>query len=60
MSERIAGKRFRELTPDELNALIPKLESIIRKGGIKAIQEKPQPREIAKLYSAIRQNTALS
>jgi len=60
MSERIAGKRFRELTLDELNALIPKLESIIRKGGIKAIQEKPHPREIAKLYSVFSSNTVLS
>lgn len=35
-SPRIAGKRFYDLGVDELNALVSKLESIIRKGGLKA------------------------
>lgn len=34
-SPRIAGKRFAALTADELTALVPKLESMIRKGGLK-------------------------
>lgn len=39
MSPKIAGKRFVSMTTDELRALIPKLESIIRKGGLRAIEE---------------------
>lgn len=31
MNPRIAGKPFGELSPEELNALIPKLEAILRK-----------------------------
>lgn len=34
-SPRIAGKKFYDLSVDELNALVHKLESIIRKGGLK-------------------------
>ena len=34
-SPKIAGKRFYELTEPELQALVHKLESIIRKGGLK-------------------------
>lgn len=37
MSERIAGKKFRDLTADELQALIRKLENIQRKGGLQSI-----------------------
>ena len=35
LSPKIAGKRFAALTAEELSALIPKLESMIRKGGMK-------------------------
>ena len=34
-SSRIAGKKFYDLSTDELKALVHKLESIIRKGGLK-------------------------
>lgn len=34
-SPKIAGKRFYDLSIDELNSLIGKLETIIRKGGLK-------------------------
>lgn len=44
MSPRIAGKKFYDLGVDELNALVGKLESIIRKGGLKSLdQPKEQP-----------------
>lgn len=47
MSERIAGKKFRDLTADELQALIRKLENIQRKGGLqsigKACRKDPEP-----------------
>ena len=32
---KIAGKKFYDLSTDELRALTSKLESIIRKGGLK-------------------------
>ena len=35
LSPKIAGKRFAALTADELSSLIPKLESILRKGGLR-------------------------
>lgn len=41
-STRIAGKKFAELSNDELKALIGKLEAIIRKGGLKSLDEKPR------------------
>ena len=39
MSPKIAGKEFRKLSAEELETLRKKLESIIRKGGLKARQE---------------------
>lgn len=38
-SPKIASKRFAALTADELTALVPKLESMIRKGGLKQREE---------------------
>lgn len=38
-SPKIAGKEFRKLSAEELETLRRKLESIIRKGGLKARQE---------------------
>lgn len=43
-SPRIAGKRFAALTAEELSALIPKLESMIHKGGLKQRKE-PTPEQ---------------
>lgn len=37
---KIAGKKFYDLTVDELKSLVNKLEAIIRKGGLK-VQEQP-------------------
>lgn len=42
LSPKIAGKEFKELTLQELKALVPKLEAIIRKGGLKPLEE-PEP-----------------
>lgn len=39
MSPKIAGKKFSHLSVPELQALIPKLENIIRKGGLRNRQE---------------------
>ena len=39
MSPKIAGKEFRKLSAEELETLRKKLESIIRKGGLKARQD---------------------
>ena len=47
MSPRIAGKKFRELSETELDSLVKKLESIIRKGGLKSMDpEKKVPEPI--------------
>lgn len=43
-SPKIAGKKFYDLSTDELKALTSKLESIIRKGGLKKAEE-PQTQE---------------
>lgn len=40
MSPKIAGKRFAALNCDELKALIGKLEIILKKGGLKSLEEK--------------------
>ena len=41
---RIAGKIFRRLSLDELEALVPKLRSILNKGGLKSSEPATQPR----------------
>ena len=46
MSQKIAGKRFRDLTEDELEGLVKKLESIIRKGGLKSVEPEKAPEPI--------------
>lgn len=38
MSEKIAGKKFKELSADELSVLIRKLENIMRKGGLQSLE----------------------
>lgn len=48
LSPKIAGKEFRELTLQELRALVPKLEAIIRKGGLKPLEEPGQEPESGK------------
>lgn len=40
-SARIAGKKFAALNIEELKALIGKLEAILKKGGLKTLEEKP-------------------
>lgn len=51
-SPKIAGKRFYDMSVDELNALVSKLETIIRKGGLRSLEkeekEKPTPVQAAK------------
>lgn len=39
-SPKIAGKKFYDLTESELQTLVHKLESILRKGGLKSLEEK--------------------
>ena len=41
LSPKVAGKRFAELSTLELRGLVPKLESILRKGGLKSLEERP-------------------
>ena len=40
-SKKIAGKQFYELDVQELQQLVRKLESIEQKGGLKAVESKP-------------------
>lgn len=49
-SPKIAGKKFYDMTESELLALVPKLESIIRKGGLKSIEN--EGKETASRYVA--------
>ena len=41
-SPKIAGKKFAELSNEELKALIGKLEAILKKGGLKSLDERPR------------------
>ena len=41
-SPKIAGKRFYDLSVDELNSLTRKLEMIIRNGGLKSLEKAPE------------------
>ena len=51
---RIAGKAFRHISIDELEALAVKLRTIARKGGLKAHPQQPeQPTTTARLQQAI-------
>ena len=42
LSQKIAGKRFAALSVNELTTLIKKLETIIRKGGLKSLEKAPE------------------
>lgn len=42
---KIAGKKFYDLGVDELNSLVRKLESIIRRGGLKSMEEEERRSE---------------
>ena len=52
---RIAGKVFRRLSMDELEALVPKLRSILNKGGLKNSPPAtpPQPAKLKVKYNFI-------
>ena len=53
VNPRIAGKPFARIRPEELDRLAAKLRSIMRKGGLKPREEKPevkQPGRAACLY----------
>ena len=51
---RIAGKAFRHISIDELEALAVKLRTIARKGGLKAHPQQPeQPTTAARLQQTI-------
>lgn len=45
LSPKIAGKEFGQLSPTELEQLVQRLEMIIRKGGLKAVETKPTTTE---------------
>ena len=46
-SPKIAGKRFYDLSVDELNSLTRKLEMIIRNGGLKSLEQKEEQEKLA-------------
>lgn len=52
---RIAGKVFRRLSMNELEALVPKLRSILNKGGLKnsSTPTPPQPAKLKVKYNFI-------
>lgn len=57
MSPKIAGKRFASLTALELRGLVPKLESILRKGGLKSLEEEKMERiseDVSSLESILK------
>ena len=55
---RIAGKVFRRLAMDELEALVPKLRSILKKGGLKnpSTPTPPQPAKLKVKYNFMINN----
>ena len=55
---RIAGKVFRRLSMDELDALVPKLRSILKKGGLKnpSTPTPPQPAKLKVKYNFMINN----
>lgn len=57
LSPKIAGKEFRQLSLSELQALIPKLQSIIHKGGLKQLNpddaKKTEPAQEEKVKTKI-------
>lgn len=55
---RIAGKVFRRLSMDELEALVPKLRSILNKGGLKNSPPAtpPQPAKLKVKYNFMINN----
>ena len=55
---RIAGKVFRRLSMDELEALVPKLRSILNKGGLKnpPSATPPQPAKLKVKYNFMINN----
>lgn len=58
MDVRIAGKVFRRLSLDELEALVPKLRSILNKGGLKNSPPAtpPQPAKLKVKYNFMINN----
>lgn len=50
MDKRVAGKVFRELTVEELDALVPKLKAISRKATTKVESKMPVPRELLEFH----------
>lgn len=53
LSPKIAGKKFAAMNTLELRGLVPKLESILRKGGLKALEEKEEKKNTATDFSGI-------
>lgn len=54
LSPKIAGKRFSQLDIDELRDLVKKLESIIRHGGLKWVQEQAKAAEEQKTDALVQ------
>lgn len=50
LSPKISGKKFRNLSEEELGSLIRKLENIIRKGGLKALEPAQKDAEPICIY----------
>ena len=51
LSRKIAGKRFAQLTKDELDALRVKLEMIQRRGGLKESRRREEEEQTARLQA---------
>ena len=54
LSPKIAGKRFCRMDVDELQGLVKKLESIIRHGGLKWVQEQARAAEEQKTDALVQ------
>ncbi len=52
-SPKIAGKKFYDMSVDELNSLVRKLESIIRRGGLKSLEEEERREVVEKSAEAM-------
>lgn len=54
LSPKIAGKKFAAMSVAELENLVPKLESILRKGGLKALEEGKKETKTSSVVSIIQ------
>lgn len=58
-SPKIAGKKFYDMSVDELNSLVRKLESIIRRGGLKSLEEEER-KNGKRMEAAVKSSAAMN